>query len=74
MKIKQVLYNTVKDLIELKGVDTFYIGNNGNFDIMAKHIIEELSKQYKINYYIVLSYMPQKRKKKKTVIRYCLRG
>lgn len=34
-QIKPLLKAVLVDLIENKNVDTFYIGNQGNFDLMA---------------------------------------
>lgn len=55
-KLKTILI----DLIENKNVDMFYVGNNGAFDRMAKEILKELKQTYKINYYVVLAYIPRK--------------
>ncbi len=55
-----ILKSTLIDLIENKKVDTFYVGNNGNFDNMVRSVLSELSIIYPIKYYIVLSYLPKK--------------
>lgn len=49
------------DLIENHGATNFLVGNNGNFDITVRHQLEALSKNYQINYSIVLAYMPVKK-------------
>ena len=55
-----ILKSTLIDLIENKDVDTFYVGNNGNFDNMVRSVLSELSSIYPIKFYIVLSYLPKK--------------
>ncbi len=50
---------TLQDLIENKGVDLFYIGNQGNFDAMARKVLSELLKTYPITYRVVLAYFPK---------------
>ena len=36
----------------------FYVGNNGNFDIMVHRQLEDLSRTYPITYNVVLAYLP----------------
>ena len=48
------------ELIENKGVDTFYVGNNGNFDKIVCSVLSELYSIYPIRFYVVLSYFPKK--------------
>ena len=51
---------TLIDLIEYHGVDFFYIGSHGSFDAMARNLLRELKTVYpKIEYNVVLAYMPQ---------------
>ena len=58
--IRDKLRETLIDLIENHGVDFFYIGNQGQFDAMARNIVRELKTVYpKIEYTVVLAYMPQ---------------
>lgn len=59
-KIKPKLKLVLIDLIENKNVNKFYIGNHGTFDKMAREILKELKNKYKINYYVVLAYIPEK--------------
>lgn len=60
--IKPRLREAIVELIEKCGVTTFYIGDKGAFDLMAKSIIRELCEVYpQIRYSIVLAYLPQKR-------------
>ena len=46
-------------LIENEGVDTFYVGNNGSFDTIARNTLLELTRLYPIQVYIVLSAIPK---------------
>ena len=60
--IKPRLREAIVELIEKYGVTTFYIGDKGAFDLMAKSIIRELCNVYpQIRYSVVLAYLPQKR-------------
>ena len=62
-EIEPTLRSTLIDLIENKNVTVFYVGNNGNFDIMVRHQLEDLSKTYNINYSVVLAYLPTEKNK-----------
>lgn len=53
------LRKTLIDLIENNNLDTFYVGNNGNFDTMVRSILFELEKIYPIKIFIVLAYFPK---------------
>lgn len=56
-EIEPIIKSTLIELIEKNGVDTFYVGNNGNFDIMVKSLLGELKSIYpQINYFIVYAY------------------
>lgn len=60
-EIRDKLKETVINLIEERGVDVFYVGNNGNFDRMALSVLKELSEMYpQIDYYVVYAYLPEK--------------
>ena len=60
--IEEKLRSVITNLIEYEKVDTFYIGNNGNFDLLAQKILKELKNSYQqINFTIVLAYMPIKK-------------
>lgn len=61
-EIEPNLRTALIDLIENQNVDLFYVGNKGNFDAMAYRVLKELSQKYSIKYYVVLAYMPNKRK------------
>lgn len=57
--IYQKLKNEIIKLIEGDGVDTFYVGNHGNFDNTVIGVLKEIKKEFDyINYYVVLAYMP----------------
>ena len=59
-QIKPKLRKAVVDLIEHDGVDTFYVGNQGAFDRMARGVLRELSADYPhIRYGVVLAYIPE---------------
>lgn len=44
--IKEKLREALTDLIEHHGVNLFYVGNQGNFDAIARSVLGELKKQY----------------------------
>jgi hypothetical protein len=58
--IKVTLRRILLDLIENKKVKMFYVGNNGTFDRIARELLKEFKKTHKIDYYVVLAYIPQK--------------
>lgn len=62
-EIEPTLRSTLIDLIENKNVNAFYVGNNGNFDTMVRHQLEDLSKTYPITYSVVLAYLPTEKNK-----------
>ena len=60
--IKSKLREVLIDLITNHDVDMFYVGNQGRFDAIVRGVLRELKKEYpKINYAVVLAYMPVKR-------------
>ncbi len=60
--IEDNLKRVLIDLIENKGATTFYVGNNGNFDILVRKTLKSLEIKYsQINYNVVLAYMPFKK-------------
>ena len=60
--IKPKLRKVLVDLIKNHGIDMFYVGNQGNFDAIVRHILKELKSDYQtINYAVVLAYMPGKK-------------
>ena len=62
-EIEPTLRSTLIDLIENKNVTVFYVGNNGNFDTMVRHQLENLSQTYPITYSVVLAYLPTEKNK-----------
>ncbi len=58
--VKSILREKIINLIEKENVSMFYVGNNGAFDRMAREILKEIKKEYNINYYVVLAYIPKK--------------
>ncbi len=49
------------DLIENKNINTFYVGNQGNFDKIVKKTLHQLKTDYPyINHTIVLAYLSPK--------------
>ncbi|MBQ2758409.1 MAG: hypothetical protein IJE93_01420 [Clostridia bacterium] len=54
---------TLLDLIINKNVTVFFVGNNGNFDAMARRQLKDLSVIYPIKYYVVLAYLPDTKNK-----------
>ena len=62
-EIEPTLRSTLIDLIENKNATMFYVGNNGNFDLMVRHQLEELSELYPITYNVVLAYLPTEKNK-----------
>ena len=62
-EIEPTLRSTLIGLIENKNVTVFYVGNNGNFDTMVRHQLEDLSQTYPITYSVVLAYLPTEKNK-----------
>ena len=58
-KIKQLLRDTVLDLIERQNVRRFLIGHQGNYDRMVLDILDDLSHTYDIRYEVVRAYWPE---------------
>lgn len=57
--LKPKMRALVVDLIELHGVDRFYVGRQGAFDAMARTILRELTAEYPhISYAVVLERLP----------------
>ncbi len=54
----EMLKNAIEELIK-NGVDTFYIGHQGDFDNMAYNCLLKLKASYPhIRFWVVLAYMP----------------
>lgn len=63
-EIQTKLEEVLVDLIENYNVDTFYVGNQGNFDFIVRKTLKKLKLDYPyINYAVVLAYMPDKKDK-----------
>lgn len=62
-EIEPTLRSTLIDLIKNKDVTVFYVGNNGKFDTMVRHKLEDLSHIYPITYSVVLAYLPTEKNK-----------
>lgn len=61
-EVASVLQTVLTDLIENKHVDSFYVGNTGNFDRMVRRNLKFLKSLYPhIEYAVVLAYMPNKK-------------
>ena len=60
--IRPILNDTLTELIEKHGVDTFYVGYQGGFDSMVRKELKNLTEKYShIKYSVVLAYLPKKR-------------
>lgn len=60
-EIEPTLRSALINLIEKRQVDTFYVGNHGNFDSVVCKVLKDLSVKYSITYRVVLAYMPTKK-------------
>ena len=58
-EIKRLLRQVISELIEQQGVKRFYVGNQGNFDAMARSVLAEFEQTHGISYEIVLAYLPR---------------
>lgn len=55
-QIYELLKHTLNKIIACEGADTFYVGNNGNFDFMCQKALSEVYRDYPhIRYTILLS-------------------
>ena len=61
-EIEPTLRSTLIDLIVNHDVKLFYVGNHGSFDAMVRRVLKSLSAEYPIKYYVVLAYLPGKRR------------
>lgn len=60
--VKPFLYTAIESLIISNGVDSFYVGNNGNFDRMVIFCLKSLKLKYPhIRYFVILAYLPDKK-------------
>ena len=60
LSVENSLHLLLIDLIENHNTVNFYVGNNGNFDLMVRKQLKELSKISDIRYSVVLAYYPNK--------------
>ena len=59
--VKPMLRQVLIDLIENHNADMFYVGNQGRFDAIVRSELRDLQREYpRINYAVVLAYMPGK--------------
>ena len=58
--VKKEIELKIRKLIEENNDVNFYVGNNGNYDYYVQTTLEKLSKELKINYFIVLSRIDEK--------------
>lgn len=55
---EKILESAIEEII-LKGVDTFYVGHQGDFDCMALKALKTLKEKHpNITYMVVLAYIP----------------
>ena len=59
--IKASLRQVISELIEKQGVNRFYVGNQGNFDAMARSLLTEFEQTHGIRYEIDLAYLPRQK-------------
>ena len=63
-RIAPVLERVLIELIEKENADTFYIGNNGNFDTLAHLTLVKLLTRFpSIHCFTVLAYLPHEKAK-----------
>ena len=60
--LNKILQKTLIELIEQKNITSFYLGNQGNFDYLARQILKSLKTKYPhIEYFVVLAYLPKQK-------------
>ena len=60
--IQPALKKTLIQLIEKEGADTFYVGNEGNFDCMVYKTLKELKAIYPfIQFKVMLAYLTKRK-------------
>lgn len=60
-EIRPQLRSVLIDLIEEHGVDRFYVGNQGDFDVMVCSVLRDLCEEYpSVTYRVVLEHLPIK--------------
>ncbi len=59
--IEEKLRAVLIDLITNRGVELFYVGNQGRFDAVVRRVLRDLKQEYpQMQYAVVLAYMPGK--------------
>ncbi|MGN0487694.1 MAG: hypothetical protein ACI4HO_00360 [Ruminococcus sp.] len=59
-EIRSKIKEEIIKLIDKECVNTFYVGNQGNFDRLVYSVLQEVSLEYPhINYTIALAYLPK---------------
>jgi hypothetical protein len=54
-----MLNSTIEDMLVSKGVDTFYVGTHGSFDLLVLSALRNMKNRYPyILYSVVLAHMP----------------
>ncbi len=56
--VEEILRQTVVGLIENEGVSRFMVGTQGDFDMLARRVLAQLTAHYSIQYDVVLAYLP----------------
>ncbi len=65
-EIEGVLRSVILEMIQLKNVDMFYVGNQGRFDMLVRRILKDVQVQYPyVQYAVVLAYMPVQKEENK---------
>ena len=60
--IREQLAKVIKELIVRRGVNKFYVGNQGKFDALVYSTLKEVKNEYPhIEYCVVLAYLPVKK-------------
>ena len=60
--IKPQLYEALTELITQNNVSMFYVGNQGQFDALVRHVLQQLQEKYLwIDYAVVLAYVPKEK-------------
>ncbi|MBE6611781.1 MAG: hypothetical protein E7632_04765 [Ruminococcaceae bacterium] len=57
--VRPVLAQVLSELILKRGVNDFYVGNQGAFDAMVLRELRALAEEYPIRYTVVLAYHPK---------------
>lgn len=57
---RPLLREVLLELIEQKGVNRFFVGNQGNYDALVRSLLAELERTHGIRYEVVLAYLPRK--------------